>query len=105
VLSVVAVGVVFVAAFAGLLLWAAVWFVAEALVYALRLVARVGDAIALVLQALIDALMWPGRVLWNWFASFDRARAMHIQPIRVPETRQLRLAPGEQPPALEEAVR
>src|SRR2546426_556791 len=105
VLSVVAVGMVFVAAFAGLLVWAAAWFVAEALVYVLRLVARVGDAVALVLQALIDALMWPGRVLWNWFASFDRARAMHIQPIRVPETRQLRLAPGEQPPALEEAVR
>jgi hypothetical protein len=104
-LSVVAVGVVFVAAFAGLLIWAAAWLIAEALVYVLRLIARVGDAVALVLQALIDAVMWPGRVLWNWFASFDRMRAMHIQPIRVPESRQLRLASGEQPPALEEAAR
>ena len=104
-LSVVAVSVVFVAAFAGLLVWAALWFIAEALMYLLRLIARVGDAVALVLQALIDALMWPGRVLWNWFASFDRVRAMHVQPIRVPESRQLRLASGEQPPALEEAAR
>src|SRR6266550_565655 len=103
-LSVVAVGVVFVVAFVGLLVWAAVWFIAEALVYVLRLIARVGDAVALVLQALIDAVMWPGRVLWNWFASFDRMRAMHIQPIRVPESRPLRLASGEQPP-LEEAAR
>jgi hypothetical protein len=74
-------------------------------VYALRLIARVGDAVALVLQALIDALMWPGRILWNWFASFERVRAIHVQPIRVPESRQLRLASGEQPPALEEAAR
>src|SRR6267143_2123726 len=103
-LSVVAVGVVFVAAFAGLLVWTAVWFIAETLVYVLRLIARVGDAVALVLQALIDAVMWPGRVVWDWLASFDRVRAMHVQPIRVPESRQLRLASGEQP-AVEEAAR
>jgi len=47
--------------------------------------------------------MWPGRLVWNWFASFDRMRAMHIQPIRS-EARPLRLAPGE-PPALEEVAR
>ena len=102
-LSVVAVAVVFVGAFAGLALWAAGWFVAEAIAYALRLVARLGDAIAAVLVAIIDALMWPGRLVWNWFASFDRVRAMHIQPIRS-EPRPLRLAPGE-PPALEEVAR
>jgi hypothetical protein len=49
--------------------------------------------------------MYPGRVLWNWIASFDRSRAIHLQPIRTVETRALRLAPGEQPPALEEAAR
>src|SRR5207302_8858660 len=102
-LSVVAVAVVFVTAFAGLALWVAGWLVAEAIVYALRLVARLGDAIAAVLVAIIDALMWPGRLAWNWFASFDRVRAMHIQPIRS-ESRPLRLAPGE-PPALEEVAR
>ena len=102
-LSVVAVAVVFVAAFAGLALWVAGWLVAEAIVYMLRLVARLGDAIAAVLIAIIDALMWPGRLVWNWFASFDRVRAMHIQPIRS-EPRPLRLAPGE-PPALEEVAR
>src|SRR5437667_237175 len=101
--SVLAVAVVFIAAFAGLALWAAGWLVAEAIVYALRLVARLGDAIAAVLIAIIDALMWPGRLVWNWFASFDRVRAMHIQPIRS-EPRPLRLAPGE-PPALEEVAR
>jgi hypothetical protein len=105
VLSVVAVGVVFLAAFAGLLLWAAAWLVAEAIVYLFRLVARIADALELVLQRLIDALMWPGRVLWNWIASFDRSRAIHLQPIRSVETRALRLTPGEQPPALEEAAR
>jgi hypothetical protein len=30
---------------------------------------------------------------------------MHLQPIRPVETRALRLAAGEQPPALEEAAR
>src|SRR2546423_2950840 len=103
--SVVAVGVVFITAFAALLVWAGAWLVAEAIVYAFRLLAKLADALELVLQRLIDALMYPGRVLWNWIASFDRARAIHLQPIRPIETRTLRLAPGEQPPALEEAVR
>src|SRR5256884_1184480 len=40
--AVVAVGVVFIAAFGGLALWAAVWLLAEAVVYALRLIARLG---------------------------------------------------------------
>jgi hypothetical protein len=102
--SVIAVGVVFAAAFAGLALWAAGWLLAQAVVYALRLIAKLADALELVLQRLIDAVMWPGRVVWNWFASFDRAREMHIQPIRTVEARQLRLAAGEQP-VLEEAVR
>src|SRR2546422_1077394 len=78
VLSVVAVAVVFVAAFAGLLLWTVAWLVAEAIVYLFRLVAKVADALELVLQRLIDAVMYPGRVLWNWIASFDRARAIHL---------------------------
>jgi hypothetical protein len=103
-LSVVAVGVVFVAAFAGLLLWAAAWLVAEAIVFAFRLLARLADALELVLQRVIDAFMYPGRVLWNWVASFNRARAIHLQPIRPVETRTLRLAPGDQT-ALEEAAR
>jgi hypothetical protein len=48
--------------------------------------------------------MCPRRVLWNWVASFDRARAIHLQPIRPVETRTLRLAaPGDQP-AIEEAA-
>ena len=105
VVSVVAVGVIFAGAFAALLLWAAVWLVAEALVYAIRLIAKIADALELVLQRLIDALMYPGRVLWNWIASFDRARAIHLQPIRSVEARALRLAPGDEPPALEEAAR
>jgi hypothetical protein len=105
VLSVVAVGVVFLGAFAGLLLWAAAWLAAETIVYAFRLLAKISDALEVVLQRLIDAVMYPGRVLWNWIASFDRSRAMNLQPIRPIETRALRLAPGEQPPALEEAAR
>lgn len=104
VLSVVAVGVVFLGAFAGLLLWTAAWLVAEAIVYVFRLIAKVADALELVLQRLIDAVMYPGRVLWNWIASFDRSRAMHLQPIRTVETRALRLAPGEQR-EIEEAAR
>jgi hypothetical protein len=105
VLSVVAVAVVFAAAFAGLLAWAAVWLIAEAIIYVLRLLAKIADALELVLQRLIDAITYPGRVLWNWIASFDRAHAIHLQPIRPAETRSLRLAPGDQPPALEEAAR
>ena len=103
--AVLAVSVIFVGAFAVLLLWAAVWLIAEAIVYAFRLIAKIADAFEIVLQRLIDALMYPGRVLWNWIASFDRARAIHLQPIRSVETRPLRLAPGDQPPALEEAAR
>ena len=103
--SVLAVGVIFVGAFAVLLLWAAMWLIAEAIVYVIRLIAKIADALEIVLQRLIDALMYPGRVLWNWIASFDRARAIHLQPIRSVETRPLRLAPGDQPPALEEAAR
>ncbi|MEK6207805.1 MAG: hypothetical protein AABM32_09205 [Chloroflexota bacterium] len=104
VLSVVAVGVVFLGAFAGLLLWTAAWLVAEAIVYVFRLIAKVADALELVLQRLIDAVMYPGRVLWNWIASFDRSRAIHLQPIRTVETRALRLAAGEQR-EIEEAAR
>ena len=103
--SVVAVAVIFAGGFAVLLLWGAAWLVAEAIVYAFRLIAKIADALEIVLQRLIDALMYPGRVLWNWIASFDRSRAIHLQPIRSVETRTLRLAPGEQPPALEEAAR
>jgi hypothetical protein len=103
VLGVVAVGVVFLGAFAGLLLWAAAWLLAEAIVYVFRLIAKLADAFELVLLRLIDAVMYPGRVLWNWIASSDRARAIHLQPIRSVEARALRLAPGE-PPAIEEAA-
>ena len=103
--AVLAVGVIFVGAFAVLLLWVAVWLIAEAAVYVFRLIAKIADALEMVLQRLIDALMYPSRVLWNWIASFDRARAIHLQPIRSVETRPLRLAPGDQPPALEEAAR
>jgi hypothetical protein len=105
VLSVVAVGVVFLGAFAGLLLWAAAWLVAQAIVYAFRLIAKIAEALEGVLHRLIDAVTYPGRVLWNWIASFERSRELHLQPIRPIETRALRLAPGEQPPALEEAAR
>jgi hypothetical protein len=104
VLSVVAVGVVFLGAFAGLLLWAIAWLAAEAIVYFFRLLAKISDALEVVLQRLIDAVMYPGRVLWNWIASFDRARAIRLQPIRPIEAHPLRLAPGEQP-QLEEAAR
>src|SRR5439155_321500 len=86
-----------------LIAWAAVWLIAEAIVYVIRLIAKIADAFEIVLQRLIDALMYPGRVLWNWIASFDRARAIHLQPIRSVETRPLRLAPPEEPPALGES--
>jgi hypothetical protein len=82
-----------------------VWLIVEAIVYIFRLIAKLADALEVVLQRFIDAVMYPGRVLWNWIASFDRARAIHLQPIRSVETRALRLAPGDQPPALEEAAR
>lgn len=102
-LAVLAVGVVFVAAFAGLLLWALGWLAVQAVVFGFRLIARLADALETVLQRLIDALMWPGRVMWNWIASFDRARAAHIQPIRTPEPR-LRLASGERQQLEEESA-
>src|SRR5258705_342816 len=43
VVSVVAGGGVFVAPFAGLLLWAGAWLVAQAIVYAFRLLAKISD--------------------------------------------------------------
>ncbi|MEP6693902.1 MAG: hypothetical protein ABJB39_04605 [Chloroflexota bacterium] len=103
--SVVAVGTVLVLGVAGLALWIAGWFVAEALVYGVRLLARITDALAIVLQRVIDVLMTPGKAIWNWIASFDRARAMRIQPITVAETRVMRVAPAEDDIALEAAVR
>src|SRR5205809_3633337 len=79
-LSVVAVGVIFAGAFAALLLWVAVWLVAEALVYAIRLMAKIGDALELVLHRLIDAVMCPGRVRRHGIAGFDRAEASPPPP-------------------------
>jgi hypothetical protein len=93
--SVIAVATVLVLGAAGLALWIAGWLLAEALVYGLRLLARLTDGLALVLQRLIDALMYPGKALWNWLASFDRARALHLQPIPAAETRVIRVSPGE----------
>ncbi|TMG39503.1 MAG: hypothetical protein E6H88_01650 [Chloroflexi bacterium] len=102
--AVLAVGVVFAAIFAAVALWAAVWLLAYALVYAVRFLARVTDAVALALQRLIDAFMYPGKTAWNWLASFDRMRALHLRPIAAPDARPLRLAPGE-PEIAEEAAR
>src|SRR5438309_886864 len=102
--AVLAVGVVFAAIFAAVALWAAVWLLAYALVYAVRFLARVTDAVALALQRLIDAFMYPGKTAWNWLASFDRMRALHLRPIAAPDARPLRLAPGE-PEVAEEAAR
>ena len=83
---------------------AAVWLLAYALVYAVRFIARVTDAVALALQRLIDAFMYPGKTAWNWLASFDRMRALHLRPIAAPDLRPLRPAPGE-PEVAEEAAR
>jgi hypothetical protein len=102
--SVIAVGTVLVLAVAGLALWIAGWFVAEAVIYAIRLLARVTDGAALVLQRVIDVLMTPGRIVWNWIASFDRGRALRLQPIAVSETRIIRVPAGEVE-TLEEAAR
>jgi len=102
--SVVAVGTVLVLGVAGLALWIAGWFLAEAVVYAIRLLARLTDGAALVLQRIIDVLMTPGRILWNWIASFDRARAIRLQPITVSETRIIRVPQGEVD-SVEEAIR
>src|SRR6059058_4991572 len=71
--SVIAVATVLVLGSVGLALWIAAWLVAEAVVYGLRLLARVTDGLGLVLQRVIDVLVYPGKTLWNWFASFDRA--------------------------------
>jgi hypothetical protein len=94
-ISVIAVATVLVLGAVGLALWIAAWLVAEALVYGLRLLARVTDGLGLVLQRLIDLLMFPGKTLWNWFASFDRVRELHIQPISRAEPRVIRVEPGE----------
>lgn len=40
-----------------MLLWAVAWLVAEAIVYAFRLLAKIADALEVVLQRLIDAVM------------------------------------------------
>ena len=93
--TVLAVGVVFTAIFAAVALWAFAWLLAYALVYAVRFLARATDAVALTLQRLIDAVMYPGKTIWNWFASFDRMRALHLRPIASPDARTLRLAPGD----------
>jgi hypothetical protein len=93
--SVVAVGTVLVLGVVGLALWIAGWFAAQVVVYAVRLLARITDALALVLQRVIDVLMTPGRTVWNWVASTDRARAMRLQPIGVPETRIIRVPAGD----------
>ena len=103
--SVVAVGTVLVLGVVGLALWIAGWFLAEALVYGVRLLARLTDGAALVLQRLIDVLMTPGKTIWNWIASFDRARAMRLQPISTVETRVIRVTPGDVDVVEEAAVR
>ena len=102
--SVVAAGTLLVLGAAGLALWIAGWFVAETLVYAVRLFARVTDASAIVIQRVIDVLMYPGKTLWNWIASSDRGRALRLQPITLVETRIVRVTGTEVEP-LEEAVR
>src|SRR5213593_3010218 len=94
-ISIVAVATVLVLGAVGLALWIAAWLVAQAVVYGLRLFARVTDGLGLVLQRVIDVLMFPGKTLWNWLASFDRARELHIQPISRAESRVIRVDPGE----------
>jgi len=102
--SVVAAGTLLVLGAAGLALWIAGWFVAETLVYAVRLFARVTDASAIVIQRVIDVLMYPGKTLWNWIASSDRGRALRLQPITLVETRIVRVTGTDVEP-IEEAVR
>jgi len=101
--SVVAVGTVLVLGVVGLALWIGSWFVAEAVVYGVRLLARITDGLAIVLQRVIDVAITPGKTLWNWLASFDRARAMRIQPITVTETRIIRV-PASEIDIIEEAA-
>src|SRR6266545_1256416 len=104
-LSVIAVGTVLVLGVAGLALWSVGWVLAEAVVYAVRLIARITDGAAIVLQRVIDILMTPGKTVWNWLASFDRARALRIQPIAQAESRVIRVTPGEVDVLEEAAVR
>jgi hypothetical protein len=103
--SVVAVGTVLVLGVVGLALWIGAWFLAQAVVYGVRLLARLTDGLAIVLQRLIDVLMTPGKTVWNWIASFDRARALRIQPITVTETRIIRVPSSESDVMEEAAVR
>ena len=93
--SVIAVATVLVLGAVGLAVWIAAWLAAEAVVYGLRLLARVTDGLGLVIQRVIDVLAYPGKTLWNWFASFDRARELHIQPISLAESRVIRVDPVE----------
>jgi hypothetical protein len=102
--SVLGAGALLVLGGAGLALWTAGWFAADVLVYAVRLLARVTDATAIVVQRVIDVLMYPGKTLWNWIASTDRGHALHLQPISVVETRIVRMT-GTDVEAIEEAVR
>jgi hypothetical protein len=103
--SVIAVGTVLVLGAVGLALWSVGWVLAEAVVYAVRLTARLTDGAAIVIQRVIDVLMTPGKTVWNWLASFDRARALRLQPIAQPEPRVIRMAPGEGDVLEEAAVR
>jgi len=93
--SVVAIGTVLVLGVAGLALWIAAWFGAEAVAHAVRLMARITDGAAIVLQRLIDVAMTPGKTVWNWIASFDRARAMRLQPIPQAESHMVRVNSGD----------
>jgi hypothetical protein len=101
--SVVAVGTVLVLGVVGLTLWITAWFLAQAVVYGVRLLARLTDGIAIVLQRVIDVLMTPGKTLWNWIASFDRARALRLQPLVATETRIIRV-PSTEADVFEEAA-
>jgi len=53
----------------------------------------------------IDVLMTPGKTIWNWLASFDRARALRLQPIGQAESRIIRVTSGEVDVLEEAAVR
>ena len=102
--SVIAVATVLVLSVLGLTLWIIGWSLAEAVVYGVRLLARITDGVGLVLQRVIDVAMTPGRTVWNWIASFDRARTLRLQPITAPETRIVRVPQGDVD-AVEEAMR
>ncbi len=104
-ISVIAVITVLVLGAVGLAVWIAAWLAAETVVYGLRLLARVTDGLGLVIQRVIDVLVYPGKTLWNWFASFDRARELHIQPISRAESRVIRVDPVEGDVLQEAAVR